>query len=205
MSRNLDAFYRHLGHPLDFRSRILLGFTVIPLMLSFTAPLWNIHMVAPQYPQGLDLDIYAHTIEGDVQEVNTLNHYIGMERLDRVTLSDLDWLPFALGALIVLTLRVAAIGENRSLIDLLVLTLYFGAFSMGRFAYKLYVFGHNLDPKAPFNVEPFTPALFGSKQIANFTTTSYPEAGSYWLIAFGVGLLVVLAWNWRGALRASAR
>jgi hypothetical protein len=124
-----------------------------------------------------------------------------MARIDRASLSDLDWIPFALGLLAVLTLRVAALGENRSLIDLIVLTLYFGAFSMGRFAYKLYVFGHDLDPKAPFNVEPFTPALLGSKQIANFTTYSYPQAGTYWMGAFGVGLLVVLAWNWWGAFR----
>jgi hypothetical protein len=201
MHRKLETFYHHLGRPLRFRSRILLGLLVIPLGLCFTAPLWQIHMVAPQYPNGLDLNIYAHTVKGDVQEVNTLNHYIGMARIDRASLSDLDWIPFALGLLAVLTLRVAALGENRSLIDLIVLTLYFGAFSMGRFAYKLYVFGHDLDPKAPFNVEPFTPAILGSKQIANFTTYSYPQAGTYWMGAFGVGLLLVLAWNWWGAFR----
>jgi len=201
MNRKLEAFYRHLGRPLRFRSRILLGFLVIPLGLCFTAPLWKIHMRAPQYPNGLDLEIYAHTVDGDIQEVNTLNHYIGMARIDRASLSDLDWIPFALGALIVLTLRVAALGENRSLVDLVVLAVYFGVFSMGRFAYKLYVFGHELDPKAPFTVEPFTPAIFGSKQIANFTTFSYPQAGTYWMGVFGVGLLVVLAWNWRGAFR----
>ena len=99
MHRKLETFYHHLGRPLLFRSRILLGLLVIPLGLCFTAPLWQIHMVAPQYPNGLDLNIYAHTVEGDVQEVNTLNHYIGMARIDRASLSDLDWIPFALGAL----------------------------------------------------------------------------------------------------------
>jgi copper chaperone NosL len=201
VSRTLEAFYRHLSRPLLLRSRVLLALLVVPLGLSFTAPLWNIHMLAPQYPDGLDLEIYAHTIGGDVQEVNTLNHYIGMAHIDRASLSDLDWIPFAIGALIVLTLRVAAIGENRSLVDLFVLFAYFSAFSMGRFAYKLYVFGHNLDPKAPFTVEPFTPALLGTKQIANFTTTSLPQAGTLWVGVFGVGLLVVLTWNWFAAPR----
>ena len=61
-------------------------------------------MLAPQYPQGLTLDIYAHKVEGgrngaDIQEINTLNHYIGMKHLDRAQLSDLDWLPFGFGVL----------------------------------------------------------------------------------------------------------
>ena len=94
-----------------------------------------------------------------------------------------------------LTLRVACIGENRSLIDLMVLFVYFSVFSMGRFYYKLYVFGHNLDPKAPFTVEPFTPAVFGTKQIANFTTSSFPQGGTLWIGVFAVGLLAVIVWN----------
>ena len=201
MNRIFHAFYHHLDRPLRLPSRVVLALLVIPLGLCFTAPLWNIHMLAPQYPQGLDLDIYAYTVAGDVQEVNTLNHYIGMAKIDRASLSELGWLPFALGGLILLTLRAALLGENRSLVDLVVVTGYFGVFSMARFAYRLYVFGHNLDPRAAFQVEPFTPALVGSKQIANFTTISYPQAGSYWLVSFALGLLVVLAWNWRGAFR----
>ena len=110
------------------------------------------HLVAPQYPGGLDLEIYAYTVEGDLDEINTLNHYIGMSRIDRTTLSDLDWIPFALGALILLALRVAAVGDVRSLIDLLVISSYFGVFSLARFYYRLYVFGHNLDDRAPFEL-----------------------------------------------------
>jgi len=191
----LDRFYRRLSRPLVFRSRIVLGLLVVPLALVFTAPMWQIHMVAPQYPNGLTLEIYPHTVSGDIQEVNTLNHYIGMARIDRAALSDLDWIPFALGALVLLTLRVAAIGDRRSLVDLSVLFLYFSAFSMARFAYKLYVFGHDLDPHAPFTVEPFTPAILGTKQIANFTTSSYPDLGSLWIAFYGAGLAAVLAWN----------
>ena len=137
--------------------------------------------------------------------MNTLNHYIGMAPIDRSSLTDLDWLPFALGGLILLMLRVAAIGDNRSLVDLLVLFSYFSAFSMARFAFKLYVFGHDLDPRAPFTVEPFMPALLGSKQIANFTTTSLPEAGSYLMVLVGVGLLATLVWSLRTASTATGR
>jgi hypothetical protein len=197
--RRLDRFYRFLGEPLAFRSRFLLGLLVIPLALSFSAPLWTMRLVAPQYPKGLNLHIFAHTVEGDVQEVNTLNHYIGMHAIDRASLSDLDWIPFAIGALILLALRVAAIGDRRSLVDLFVLFTYFSLFSLARFYYKLYVFGHNLDPRAPFRVEPFTPPVLGTQQIANFTTTSLPAGGTFWIGLFAVGLLAALVWNLRAA------
>lgn len=188
-----DRFYAALESPLRGRARLLLALLPIPVVLSFWFPLWRIEMVAPQYPRGLNLFIYAHTVTGDIQEVNTLNHYIGMAPINRAELSDLDWIPFALGALVLLTLRVAAIGKGRDLVDLFVLFAYFSAFSMGRFVYKLYVYGHNLDPRAPFTVEPFTPAILGTKQIANFTTTSLPGLSTGLIGIFGLALVVLVA------------
>ena len=202
MRQSYERFYTALGRPLAGRARIALVLLVVPLALSLGALLWKIHMVAPQYPQGLDLDIYAHTVEGDVQEINTLNHYIGMARIDRAALTDLDWMPFAIGALFLLTLRVAAIGNLRWLIDLTVVFLYFSIFSLGRFVYKLYAFGHNLDPQAPFAVEPFTPAILGTKQIANFTTTSLPGLATAYLGVFALGLLVLTGWHLLRGMRS---
>jgi hypothetical protein len=195
----LERFQHRLGEPLGGRIRIGLAVLVLPLLLSFTGPLWVMQMEAPQYPQGLRLEILPYTVRGDVTEVNTLNHYIGMATIDRAALTDLDWIPFAVGALALLVLRVAAIGDRRSLVDLFVLFAYFSAFSMARFAFKLYVFGHDLDPTAPFDVEPFTPAILGTKQIANFTVTSLPAAGTFWLALFGTGLLVLTALSLRRA------
>ena len=183
-------------------TRRSLALLVIPLALSFSAPLWHMHMVAPQYPQGLDLQIYAYTVAGDVTEVNTLNHYIGMAKIDRAALSDLDWIPFALGALALLALRVSLIGDLRALIDLFVLLSYFTAFSLARFYYKLYVFGHNLNPKAPIKMDPFTPPVLGSKQIANFTATSFPGGGTFWITLFALGVVALLLLNYRAQRRA---
>lgn len=200
MKTSLEKFYAFLNQPLKLWSRPILALLVIPLALSFTAPLWKIRLEAPQYPKGLELDIYSYTLEGGnngqhLHEINTLNHYIGMHKIDRSELSDLDWIPFALGALIFVTLRVAAVGDVRSLIDLLVLATYLGIFSGGRFVYKMYVYGHNLAPDAPVKVEPFTPALFGTKQIANFTTISYPQLGTWYILMFAAGVVVLTGWH----------
>jgi hypothetical protein len=180
------------GRRLDDRSRWLLLLLLTPLLLALIAPLWQMRFAAPQYPDGLRLDIYTYTVTGDVQEVNTLNHYIGMGKIDRAALSDLTFLPFAIGVFALLVLRAAALGDLRSLVDLVALYLYFGIFSFARFAYTLYVFGHNLDPKAPFRVEPFTPTVLGTGEVANFTITSLPARGSWYLGLVGAALLGLL-------------
>lgn len=209
MKSRLAAFYAFLDQPIAPWSRIALALLVIPLLLAFTAPLWRISMTAPQYPKGLYLEIYAHKLDAghrghDVDEINELNHYIGMRKLDRAALSDLDWIPFALIALALLALRCAAIGNVRMLIDLLVTAGFIAAFSMARFVYKLYVFGHDLDPHAAITLKPFTPAIFGEKQIANFSTRSYPQLGTAYVSVFLVGLTAITALHlWRGR-RAAA-
>ena len=204
----LDRFHQRLEGPLKPSVRLMLLLLVIPLVLTFTAPLWRISLAAPQYPRGLILDIYAHKIDGGnggqhLREINNLNHYIGMHPINRAELSDLDWMPFALGALALLTLRCAAVGNVRALVDLAVLGSYVGVFALGRFAYRMYVYGHNLDPNAPFKVEPFTPALFGSKQLANFVTTSLPQVGALWISLFLGGTAVLALWQVVGRGRAA--
>lgn len=197
MKLMLDKFYEFLSRPLIGATRIVMALLVIPLVLSFTAPLWQISMTAPQYPKGLTMDVFAYKLVGgnegnDINEINTLNHYIGMRKLDAAAAADLDWLPFALGAMALMALRAAAIGNVKDLLDTLVVTAYVSAFAFGRFVYRLYIFGHDLDPRAPVKVEGFMPVVWGHKTVANFETYSYPQAGSYWLAVYGLGLFALV-------------
>ena len=197
MGKSLDAFYRFLDEPIFPWARIALALLTIFVGLSFTAPMWHINMSAPQYPQGLELYIYSYKIDGgndgnDVQEINVLNHYIGMAPLDRDSLADLDWIPFLFAGMIIFALRTALIGKVGAMVDLLVLTTYAGIFGFGRLYYKLYTFGHDLDPRAPVTVEPFTPVMWGQKQIANFLTDSGPSLGTWYVAIFATGLTLLL-------------
>jgi copper chaperone NosL len=200
MRRAFDRFYETLGHPLWARARWLLAFAVVPLLLSALWPLWNMRFDAPQYPDGLDLHVYAYTIEGgndghDIPEINVLNHYVGMRALDPADFADLDFIPFAIGALALLALRVAAVGDVRSLIDLAVLTAYFGLFSFGRFVYMLYTYGHHLDPKAPIHMEGFMPPILGTEEVGNFVVSSFPGPGSLLIGAFTLVVMAIAAWH----------
>ena len=74
----VDRFEIFLNEPIRFGTRIALTLLVLPLLLTFTQPLWRITLHAPQYPAGLSMDIYAYKLTSghdghDVDEINELN------------------------------------------------------------------------------------------------------------------------------------
>jgi hypothetical protein len=168
-------------------------------------------MFAPQYPEGLRLDIYSYKLEGgnhgqDVKEINILNHYIGMRDLIADDFTEFKWLPFVVGAIALLYLRAMVLGTVGHVLDVLVLNLYFSAFALWSFGYKMYLYGHTLAPTAAVKVPPFMPPMFGYKQLANFEVYSYPQAASY---AMGLSTLLIagafiVAWRQAGRRRADA-
>jgi hypothetical protein len=204
-----QTFSRFLDRPVGLLPRVLLVAAALLVLPAYLLPLWNLTMFAPQYPDGLRLDIYSYRLEGgnggqDVKEINVLNHYIGMKDLAAEDFTEFKWMPFVLGALALLFLRAAVHGEVAHVLDVVVLFVYFGAFSLWSFAYKLYRYGHDLAPTAAVKVAPFMPPLFGRKQLANFEVYSYPAAASYALAAVAAALLVALALAVRAARREPA-
>ena len=185
--------------PLGFGSRLMILLAGFAVLLAFFFPLWSMTFTSNQYRDGLVLDIYAHRLEGgktanrdDLREINSLNHYIGMRPLLESDFGEFVWIPFVIGALMLLALRALIIGKMSNLVDVFVLFTYFGLFSLWSFYNRLYTYGHNLDPTAAIKVQPFTPPLFGTKVIANFTVSSFPENASYALAAFGLFLLIAI-------------
>jgi hypothetical protein len=206
MNARLSAMHRILDRPVNRTGRILLLAATLLLLLGGTLPLWRISLVAPQYAEGLTLDMYAYQIVAgnngqDLAEINTLNHYIGMKPIAQADFLEMKVLPFAIGVFALLALRSVVIGRIVTLVDLSVLFLYFGAFSLGSFAYRLYTYGHQLDPHAPMKIAPFMPVVMGSQQIANFVQTSLPLAGTICMTAFLVLLIAALVSSVRQARR----
>ena len=209
MKAILERSHRFLEIPLGSGPRGLLVIATILLGAVYLAPLWKLTMFAPQYPDGLRLSIYSYKLVGgnagqDIKEINVLNHYIGMRDLVAAEFTEFKWIPFVVGALALLFLRAAALGTISSLVDIVVLYVYFGLFSLWSFGYKLYLYGHNLAPTAAVKVAPFTPPLFGSKQLANFKVYSFPAFGSYALAAVAVVLVAALVLAWLEARREEA-
>src|SRR5262249_47428322 len=132
MSASLERMRRFLDLALDLRARVLLVVAAALLVAVAFYPLWTLTMFAPQYAQGLRLDIYAFRLVGgnggqDLKEINLLNHYIGMHDLTATDFTEFYWMPFAIGALALLTLRAAVHGRMEHLVDVIVLNGYFAA------------------------------------------------------------------------------
>ncbi len=197
---------RILKSPLGLGPRGLLLLACLLLVPALVSPLWRLTMFAPQYQEGLRLDIYSYKLEGgnhgqDAREINLLNHYIGMKDLAAEDFTEFLWLPFAIGTFGLLFLRTVVLGTLGHLVDVTVLFAYFAGFSLWSFAHKLWWYGHNLDPTAAVKVPPFMPPLLGGKQLANFEVYSYPALASYALGGAFLALLLSLFLSWRAARR----
>jgi hypothetical protein len=199
-------FNRLLSSPMGLAPRLLMLAAAVLLVAIYFFPLWNLTMFAPQYPEGLRLDIYSYKLEGgnndqDIKEINVLNHYIGMRDLLPEDFTEFKWLPFVVGAIALLYLRAAVLGTFGHLMDVFVLNLYFSAFALWSFGYKLYQYGHNLAPTAAVKVDPFMPPMFGYKQLANFEVYSYPALASYAMGLSTLLIIVAMILAWRQARR----
>jgi hypothetical protein len=187
MSSVLEKEQQLLDRPLGWNPRALLVVAALVAVLANFLPLWNLTMFAPQYPDGLRLDIYSFRLEGgnhgqDIKEINLLNHYIGMKDLAEEDFTQFRWLPFALGVLALLFLRAAVHGRVAQLLDVVVLFGYFGLYSLWSFGYTLYRYGHDLSPQAAVKVAPFMPPLLGHSKLANFDVYSFPKLGTYAMV-----------------------
>jgi copper chaperone NosL len=172
-------------------SRIVLLLCAAGLAVVLFVPLWTIDLVAPQYPEGLQLVINPDGLAGNVDIINGLNHYIGMKTLHTDDFFEFRILPYIIGAFAVLFAAVAIIGRKKLLYILLALYLVFGVVSMYDFWKWEYDYGHNLDETAAIKVPgmAYQPPLIGYKQLLNFSAYSMPATGGW--IFLGVGAITL--------------
>jgi len=184
---------------LPVRSRVLTALAALLMLGTFFVPLWRIQLHAPQYPEGLGMLIRLNTITGikapDLDNINGLNHYIGMKAIDPTAIPVLKVMPWVAGGLAIVALLAAATGLRALLAGWLVSFAVAGAAGMIEFYRWSYDYGHNLAPDAIIKVPGMTyqPPLIGSKALLNFVADSWPASGS-WLAgaAFALGALALL-------------
>ena len=149
-------------------------------------PYWGFVMSAPQYPdESLVLNVSHRGIGGDVQEVETLQQYIGVrfpQHLDELEVM----MPAMLG--LAALLAIAGIAGSSltgrlirwASVGLFVTLLGFCVITMQR---HLYAVGHERDRDAPITaIKDFTPRLLGPTKVGNFTVWSFPHVGGLALV-----------------------
>ena len=178
-------------------SRILLGVASLMLLTVYVFPLWRVNLIAPQYPEGLGMLIRINTVTGiqpnDLANINGLNHYIGMKTIEPDAIPELRVMPWIVGALIALGLVAAAMGRRRLLYVWLGAFAMFAVVGMIDFWRWEYDYGHNLDFEHAIIKVPgmtYQPPLIGTRQLLNFTASSWPDVGA---ICLGVAFLMGVA------------
>lgn len=170
---------------------VLAALVLLPVFFLPVLPIWTMKLWAPQYNEGLTLQIFANTIRGDLQSINTLNHYVGMHAITPDDFREFHYLPQALSIFGVTALLGALI--NRRWVAVLgwIAFTAFAGYMFRDYATWLWHYGHDLNPHAPITLPAFTPPFIGLKQMANFRVLSMPGLGTVLLLmAWALGPIV---------------
>jgi copper chaperone NosL len=182
---------------------LLAAIVLLPVFFLPVLPVWHMKLWAPQYREGLTLSIYTNTIRGDLDKINTLNHYVGMKAITPSDFAEFTYLPQALTGLGICALLAAFF--NRRWLAILG-WLAFTGFAVVMFydyAQWLYHYGHDLNPHAAIRLPTFTPPIIGYAKMANFKVLSVPGVGTLLLgVAWALGPAIY--WFERRAARRRA-
>jgi len=159
-------------------------------------PIWAVSLEAPNYPkeafpQGIPVFFHFDGFSGEVHEMNTINHYVGM---DPMWVGGTFEREIGIYALLALTLGMIffILYNNKLMTYVMLVPALLPVLFIADYSYWLYWFGHNLHDWGAFKIKPFMPTVFGDGKIAQFTTHSYPTIGFYILVA--ISLLSLLAY-----------
>lgn len=171
----------------------------------FIFPLWNIQLVAPQYPEGLGMDIHINGIEGqsefDLVNIDGLNHYIGMKTIPKPEdMWEFSVFPLVVGGMAAIGILLGILGffrkvKPQAFLIWLVVMGVLGLLGMYDFNLWLFEYGTDLDPNASIILLDakgvpmvYKPPLIGHVKLLNFDVDSWPHTGAYMMF---VGMILV--------------
>ncbi len=182
---------------LTARTRMLIAAAALMLGALYFFPLWSVYLNAPQYPEGIGMRIWINTVTGvkpnDLQNINGLNHYIGMKRIEPDAIPELRIMPFVVAALMLTGLGAAALGRRRLVQAWVGGFMIVALIGLADFWKWEYDYGHDLDMENAIIKVPgmtYQPPLIGTKQLLNFSATSLPDVGGI-VAMVSLGLSVV--------------
>ena len=164
-------------------SKLIMLLAALLLLVLFVVPLWRITLEAPQYPDGITMYIWINQITGDteytLQNINILNHYIGMKYIEPDSIPELKYFPYIVVFMSLLGIMAAFLKSHKWRLAWAILLLVLAGLGVYDFYLWEYDYGHNLSPTAPIKVPgmAYQPPLFGSQMLLNFKASSYPHWG----------------------------
>jgi len=175
---------------------IIMVLAAFILFISIFFPYWKLTLFAPQYPGGLKAEMYVNRLTGDIQEIDILNHYIGMKPMAEAAVLEKTLSVFMIVGLVLLIIGTILVHSPFALF-LCIPAILYPLFFLGDLYFWMRTFGMNLDSKAPLSgaIEPFVPPLLGEGKIAQFSTVASWEIGLYMSIAASILIIVGLYYH----------
>lgn len=182
----------------------LLMLAALLLMISMFLPYWSMKMTAPQYPKGLWVSVYVNHLEGDMREIDELNHYLGMPPLDNGGQLERSISMIALGTFSLLLIAGVFVHNQWAAILALPVIGYPLIFIADLF-YILYQYGHSIDPKSALGgaIPPFTPPIIGTGKVGQFGTIASFEIG-FLFVMVSIAVVLIGLWFHRAAYKPLA-
>jgi len=112
------SYTQRKGNIMNTKSKSLVAIGALMLLGLYFLPMWWIKLEAPQYPGDLALGIKIHinkvvgAKENDLDNINGLNHYVGMKRIEPDSIPELKIMPYVVAGLIAFGLLAALIGKK---------------------------------------------------------------------------------------------
>ncbi len=130
------------------------------LFISIFFPYWKLTLFAPQYPGGLEAEMYVNRLSGDIDEIDGLNHYIGMKPMGEAAVLERTLSVFMIFGLVLLLVGTVFVHSPFALF-LCIPAILYPAFFLADLYFWMRTFGMNLDSRAPLSgaIEPFVPFL----------------------------------------------
>ncbi len=182
-------------------SRAILLVAAFMLSATYFLPLWQIQLKAPQYPEGLGIQIWINKMtginEGDLNKINNLNHYIGMKTIQPDSIKELQIMPWVMRGVMILGIALALVARPKYLWIWLAVFAVVAVAGLVDYYIWGYDYGHNLDQTKAIIKVPgmnYQPPLIGSKKLLNFTAISLPGSGG---VVAMVSFLIWAAVTWR--------
>ncbi len=189
------------------KASVLMIIGSLMVLSLFVFPMWNIMLGAPQYPEPLGINIYINGLQGqsefDIQNIDGLNHYIGMKTLPKpedmweFTVFPIVALSMGLMGILVGILAFMDKLKPQWFLYWFVLMSILGVLGVYDFSQWLYDYGTDLDPNAIMKLQnpdgtpmKYNPPLFGHKKLLNFDAYSYPHIGG---VLLWIGMMLTLA------------
>ncbi|HTM67558.1 MAG TPA: hypothetical protein VL093_14625 [Flavipsychrobacter sp.] len=184
---------------LTFSGKISIIVVILCIATLWFFPMWRIDLAAPQYPEGIYMNIWINHLSGDVDIINGLNHYIGMATIHEKDFKEFVYLPVTLMSFCVLGLIVLLWNRKIGYYIWTFIFLAIAAFSFYDFYKWEYDYGHNLDPHAPIQVPgmAYQPPLLGYKKMLNFEALSQPDIGGWFYMVAGIVIVVACFLEWK--------